>query len=76
MNACFSPSASFRHSLQKTRPGISPQHLYGIVLPARPEQDGCFHLSRLLLPRDQTVRLVRFSGHAMIGNDETPGRGF
>src|SRR5271170_2286519 len=28
---------------------ISPQHLYRVVLPTRPEQDGCLHLSRLLL---------------------------
>src|SRR5580704_4263737 len=34
--------------------GISPQHLNGIFLPACTEQDGCFHLSRLL---------VRFDSH-------------
>jgi hypothetical protein len=30
--------------------GISPQDLYGIVLPPRPEQDGRLHLFGLLLP--------------------------
>ena len=29
----------------KNTSGVTPQHLYGVVLPARPKQDGCFHLS-------------------------------
>ena len=75
MNACFSPSVSFRHSLQKARPESRHRTSTESFSHPAPNRTDAFICPVSFCPRVQTVRLVRVSGHAMIGNDETPGSG-
>lgn len=75
MNACFSPLVSFRHSLQNARPESRHRISTESFSHPAPNRADAFICPVSFRPRVQTIGLVRVSGHAMIGNDETPRLG-